>query len=186
MNVVFFRHMKFGSIHLLINNWIPNYKTFFYISYIPIRKNASLLWSFTLLEIYDFLIYEKILMFSFFWLVFFFIESESCSLVSDSLQPRGLYSPWNSPGHNTGVGSLSLLRGIIPTQGSNPGLLLCKQVLYQLSHKGSPRIPEWIAYPFSSRSSRARNPTGISCIAGRFFTNWAIRETINKSIYRHI
>ena len=185
MNVVF-RHMKFGSIHLLINNWIPNYKTFFYISYIPIRKNASLLWSFTLLEIYDFLIYEKILMFSFFWLVFFFIESESCSLVSDSLQPRGLYSPWNSPGHNTGVGSLSLLRGIIPTQGSNPGLLLCKQVLYQLSHKGSPRIPEWIAYPFSSRSSRARNPTGISCIAGRFFTNWAIRETINKSIYRHI
>ena len=95
-------------------------------------------------------------------------------------------SPWNSPGHNTGVGSLSLLQGIITTQGSNPGLQLCKQVLYQLSHKGSPRTPEWIAYPFSSRSSQARNPTGISCIAGRFFTNWAIRETINKYIYRHI
>ena len=43
-------------------------------------------------------------------------ESESCSVVSDSLQPHGLYSPWNSPGHNTGVGSLSLLWGIFPTQ----------------------------------------------------------------------
>ena len=48
--------------------------------------------------------------------------SESCSVVSDSLQPHGLYSPWNSPGQNTGVGSLSLLQGIFPTQGSNPGL----------------------------------------------------------------
>ena len=49
-----------------------------------------------------------------------------------------LYSPWNSPGQNTGVGSLSLLQGIFPTQGWNPGLLLCKQILYQLSHQGSP------------------------------------------------
>ena len=46
-------------------------------------------------------------------------ESESCSVVSDSLQPRGLYSPWNSPGQNIGVGSLSLLQGIFPTQGLN-------------------------------------------------------------------
>ena len=48
-------------------------------------------------------------------------ESESCSVMSDSLQPHGLYSPWNSPGQNTGVGSCSLLQGIFPTQGSNPG-----------------------------------------------------------------
>ena len=48
-----------------------------------------------------------------------------------------LYSPWNSPGQNTGVGSLSLLQGLFPTQGSNPGLLHCSQILYQLSHKGS-------------------------------------------------
>ena len=61
-------------------------------------------------------------------------ESESCSVVSDSLRPRGLYSPWNSPGQNTGVGSLSLLQGIFPTQGSNPGLLHCRRILYQLSH----------------------------------------------------
>ena len=93
-----------------------------------------------------------------------------------TLQPHGLYSPWNSPGQNTKVGSLSLLQGIFPTQGSNPGLLHCRQILYQLSHKGSPRILEWVAYPFSSRSSRPRNGTRISCIAGRFFTNWAIRE----------
>ena len=62
-------------------------------------------------------------------------ESESHSVVSDSLQPHGLYSPWNSPGQNTGVGSLSLLQGIFPTQGLNPGLLHCRRILYQLSHK---------------------------------------------------
>ena len=47
-------------------------------------------------------------------------------------------SPWNSPGQNTGVGSLSLLQGIFPTQASNPGLPYCRRILYQLSHKGSP------------------------------------------------
>ena len=62
--------------------------------------------------------------------------------------PHGLYSPWNSPGQNTAVGSLSLLQGIFPTQGSNPGLLQCRRILYQLSHKGSPRILQWVAYPF--------------------------------------
>ena len=56
----------------------------------------------------------------------------------DSLRPHGLYCPWDSPGQNTGVGSLSLLQGIFPTQGSNPGLPHCGQILYQLSHKGSP------------------------------------------------
>ena len=55
--------------------------------------------------------------------------------MSDSLQPHGWYSPWNSPGQNTDVGSLSLLQGIFPTQGLNPGLLHCRQILYQLSHK---------------------------------------------------
>ena len=50
----------------------------------------------------------------------------------------GLHSPWNSPGQNTGAGSHSLLQGIFPTQGSNPGLLHCRQNVYQLSHQGSP------------------------------------------------
>ena len=137
-------------------------------------------------------------------------ESESRSVVSNSMQPHGLCSPWNSSGQNTGVGSCSLLQGIFPThdqtqvshiagdslsaepqgkpknngvgslpllqqifptQGSNPGLPYCRWVLYQLSHKGSPRILEWVAYPFSSRSSRPRNRTGVSCIAGGFFTS---------------
>ena len=85
-------------------------------------------------------------------------------------------SPWASLGQNTGVGSLSPLQGIFPTQASNPGLLHCRQILYQLSHKGSPRILEWIAYPFSRGSSWPRNQTRVSCMAGGFFTNWAIRE----------
>ena len=60
--------------------------------------------------------------------------------MSGSLQPHGPYSPRNSPGQNPGVGSLSLLQGIFPTQGSNPGLLHCRWILYQLSHKGSPKM----------------------------------------------
>ena len=60
--------------------------------------------------------------------------SESCSVMSDSLWPHELYSPWNSPGHNTAVGSLSFLQRI-PTQGSNTGLPHCRPILYQLSHK---------------------------------------------------
>ena len=59
----------------------------------------------------------------------------SHSVMSDSLRPHGLSSAWNSPGQNTGVGSLSLLQGIFPTQGSNPGLPHCRRILYQLSHK---------------------------------------------------
>ena len=69
------------------------------------------------------------------------------SVVSNSLGSYGQYSPWNFPGQNTGVGSLSLLQGIFPTQGSNPDLPHYRQILYQLSHKGSPRILEWVAYP---------------------------------------
>ena len=96
--------------------------------------------------------------------------------MSDSLWSHGLYNPWNLPGQNTGVGSLSLLQGIFPTQGLNPDLSHCRWILYQLSYKGSPRILGWVAYPFSSRSSWPRNRTRASCIAGRFFTNWAIAE----------
>ena len=111
-----------------------------------------------------------------------FLKSESGSVMSDSLQPHGLHSPWNSAGQNTGVdnfsltpedlpnpgikpsslalqadslpaepqgkpknagvGNLSLLQWIFPTQGSNQGLLHCRQILYYLSYQGSPRFPE--------------------------------------------
>ena len=87
-----------------------------------------------------------------------------------------LFSPWNYPGQNTGVGSLFLLQGIFTTQELNPGLPHCRWVLYQLSHKGSPRIVEWVTYSFSSGSSWPRNRTRISWITGGFFTNRAIRE----------
>ena len=54
--------------------------------------------------------------------------------------PPGSTVHRDSAGKNTGVGSLSLLQGIFPTQGSDPGLLHCRQILYQLSHQGSPKI----------------------------------------------
>ena len=69
--------------------------------------------------------------------------SQSCLTLCNPMD----YSPWNSPSQNTGVGSLSLLQGIFPTQGLNPGLPHCRHIVYQLSHKGSPRILEWVAYP---------------------------------------
>ena len=105
--------------------------------------------------------------------------------MSDSLWPCGRYSPWNSQGQDTRVGSPSLLREIFPIQGSNPGLLHCRQILYQLSHKGSPRILQWVACPFSSRSFWPRNWTRVSCTAGGFFTNWTIREALLLLLLSH-
>ena len=89
-------------------------------------------------------------------------ESVSHSVTSDSLQTYGLLPirplcPWNSPGQNTGVDSRSLLQGIFSTQGSNPGLPHCRQILYQLSHQGSPctHISPlfWIFFSFRSPQS---------------------------------
>ena len=65
-------------------------------------------------------------------------QSESHSVVSNSLWVHGPYSPWNSPGQNTGVGSPSLLQGIFPTQGLNQDFLHCRRILYHLSYQGSP------------------------------------------------
>ena len=97
------------------------------------------------------------------------VESESRWGVSDTLRPLGLYSPWNSPGQDTGVGSHSLLHGIFPAPGLNPDLPHCRWILYHLSHQGSLRILKWVAYPFSSRSSPPRNWARVSCIAGRLY-----------------
>ena len=98
-----------------------------------------------------------------------------------------LVTPWtiqavkfSRPGYWSGN---SLLQGIFPTQRSNPGLLHCRQILYQLNHRGSSRILEWVAYPFSRGSSWPRNWTRVSCIAGRFFTNWAMREALSFCMY---
>ena len=94
------------------------------------------------------------------------IEPRTPTLQADFL-------PAEPPGKpkNTGVGSLSLLQGIFPTQGLNPDLPHCRQIFYQLSHKGSPRTLEWIAYPFFRGSSQPRKQTRVSCVAGGFFTS---------------
>jgi len=106
----------------------------------------------------------------------------SHSVVSNSLRPHDCSPPGSSvhgdsPGKNTGVGCHALLQGIFPTQGSNPGLLHCRWILYYLSHQGNPQILEWVAYSFSRGFSWSRNWIQVSCIAGRFFTSWATRET---------
>ena len=103
----------------------------------------------------------------------------SHSVMSDSLRLHSLPSSLvheDSPGKNTGMGCYALFQGIFPTQGSNPGLLNCRQILYHLSYQGSPRILEWVAYPFSRGSSQPRNRTGVSYIAGRYFPSLATRE----------
>ena len=92
------------------------------------------------------------------------IKPRSPALQVDSL----LSEPPGKP-KDTGVGNLSFLQGIFLTQESNPDLLHCRWILYLLSHQGSPRILEWVAYPFFRGSSQPRNQTGVSCIAGRFF-----------------
>ena len=85
-------------------------------------------------------------------------ESQSHSVVSDSLWPHGL----NSPGQNTGVGSLSLLQGIFLIQGSNPGLPYCRWILYQLSHKGSPLNSAYMTFPTGILSWLARTKLDVS------------------------
>ena len=143
-------------------------------------------------------------------------ESESFSVVSDSLWPHGIvhgllqarildwvavpfssgsskcidwtqvsctagsfFTSWvTREPKNTGVGSLSLLQWIFLTWELNRDFLLYRQIFYQMSYKGSQRILEWVAYPFSSGPSWPRNRPGVSCIAGGFFTNWVIREAL--------
>ena len=100
------------------------------------------------------------------WIFLTGIKPRSPALEVDSLPAE----PQGKP-KNTVVGGLSLLQRLFPTQESNQGLPHCRRILYGLSHQGSPRTLEWVAYPFFSRSSRPRNRTRVSCFAGRFFTS---------------
>ena len=86
-------------------------------------------------------------------------ESESCSIVSDSLQPHGLYTPRNSPGQNTGVGSLSLLQGMFPTQESNLGLLHCKLTLYSWTIRKAHKVFNWLCLSFSLDLNLSLSPS---------------------------
>ena len=105
-------------------------------------------------------------------------ESEIRSFMSDSLWPHVLYSPWNSPGQNTGVGSHFLLQWIFSTQGSNPGLPHCRQILYQLSHQGSLK---WRICPlWGSNSGPSDYETDALPAMLRGQTNWT--ELMFKSL----
>ena len=91
--------------------------------------------------------------------------------MSRSLQPHGLYSPWNSPGQNTGVGSRSLLQRIFPTQGSNPGLSHCRQIFYQLSHREAP----WVIFLFKFKMGHKASET-VCNISNAFGSELVTKE----------
>ena len=101
------------------------------------------------------------------WCAVLCLVAQLCPTLCDPMDysPRGSSVHGDSPGKNIGMGYHALLQGLFPTQGSNPGLPHCRQIIYQLSHQRSPRILEWVAYPFSRGSSQTRNRTGISYIA---------------------
>ena len=129
----------------------------------------------------------------------------SSSLQPHGLQPASLLCPWDSPGNHTEVDCQALFQGIFQTQGSNlclSCLLDWQAGSLPLSEWGSEvaqlcptlwphgrwlqgssvhrifqeRALEWIAISFSRGSSRPRDRTQVSCIAGRRFTLWATRE----------
>ena len=106
------------------------------------------------------------------------LVAQSCPTVWDpvdcSLPGSSVHG--DSPSKTTGVHCHVLLQGIFPTQRLNLSLSYCSHIPYRLSHQGSSRILEWVSFPFSRGSSQPRNRTGVSCIAGLFFTRWATRE----------
>ena len=113
-------------------------------------------------------------------------ESEGHSVVSDTLRSHGLYSPWNSPGQNTGMGSLSLLQGIFATQGSNPGLTHSLQVdSLPAEPQGKPKNTGVGSLSLLQGIFLTQDQTRVSCIAEGFLTKWAMRgatESVIKKI----
>ena len=112
--------------------------------------------------------------------------SKNHSVMSDSLQPHGLYSPVTS----WTIQSMEFSRSEYwsgepfppPRNLTNTGIELRSSTLLEDSlpaePQGSPRILEWVAYPFSRGSFRPRNQIQVSCPAGRSFTNWSTREAL--------
>ena len=118
------------------------------------------------------------------WYIMHVCVAQSHPILCDPMDcsPPGSSVHEDSPCKNTGVGWHALFQSVFPTQGMNPGLRHCRQILYHLSHQGSPRILVCVAYPFSGGSSWLRNWTRVSCIAGRFFTSWVSREAPTSCI----
>ena len=94
--------------------------------------------------------------------------------------PHGLYSPWNSPGQNIGVGSCSLLQGIFPTQGSNSGFLHWRGMLYCLSHQGGPMVV--LEIPNVNNRCQGKGQRWLAC----FKTRFDLPYVMENSIYTHI
>ena len=160
---MFFSHLDAGSLRSgFQHGWVLVKQLFWVADYQPISRFIKCIFKSSLASFCRVVLSHSVV---------------SHSLWPHGLQPARILCPWDSPGKNTGVGCQFHLQGIFPTQGSNPGLPNCRQILYQLSHQGSPRILEWVAYPFSRGSSQPRKWTQVSCIAGGFFTSWATRET---------
>ena len=114
-------------------------------------------------------------------------ESEGHSVVSDSLRPHGQYSPWNSPGQNTGVGNLSLLQGIFPTQGSNPGLTHSLQGdSLPAEPQGKPKNTGVGSLSLLQGIFLTQDQTRVSSIAEGFLTNWAMRGATESVIKKKI
>ena len=109
------------------------------------------------------------------WVTELNLVAQSCLILCDC-NPPGSSVYGDSPNKNTGEGCHVLFLVIFPFQGSKPVLLHCRQIIYHLSHKGSPRTLEWVSYPFSSGSAWPRNWTQVSCVTGEFFTSWDTRE----------
>ena len=116
---------------------------------------------------------------TYYLLTFTYVYAQSCLILSipKDCSPPGSSVHGDSPGKNPRVGCHALLQGIFPTQGLNLGLAHYRWILYHLSHQGSPTILKWVAEPFSRGISWPRKWTGVSCIAGGFFTSWATKET---------
>ena len=96
--------------------------------------------------------------------------TQSCSTLCYPME----YSPWNSLSQNTGVGSLSLLQGIFPTQGSNPGLPWADSL--PAEPQGKPKNSGVGSLSLLQQIFLTQESTRISYIVGGFFINWAIRE----------
>ena len=111
-------------------------------------------------------------------------ESESCSVMS-TLWSHVLYKSMEFSRPEYWSGWTFPNPGGLSNPRIEPRSPTLQVILYQLSHKGSPRLREWVAYPFCSRSSQPRNRTGVFCIASGFFTNWAIRQDPGVLVLTH-
>ena len=114
------------------------------------------------------------------------LVTQSCPTLCDPMDCSPpdcspLLCPWGFSRQVPWSGPHAFLQGIFSNLGLNPGLPHCRWILYHLSHRGNPRILEWIDYLFSRGTSQPRNWTGVSCNAGIFFTSWAIQEALNNS-----